>query len=63
MFVASPYAVFKADRPLAAQSSQPPTVMPVAAPRRRPGKALAPGQSRAWTSLVQGNLFDPLPPL
>jgi len=62
MLVASPYAVFKADRSLIPQQAAHPVA--AAAPQRRVSKTLAPTKVRAtWASLIQGDLFDPLPPL
>ncbi len=62
MLVASPYAVFKADRPLIPQPVPSPAV--AATPQRRVSKTLTPTKRRAaWATLIQGNLFDPLQPL
>ena len=59
MLVASPYAVFKADRPLTPQPVQGPAA--ASKPQRRVNKTLAASNRRtAWASLIQGDLFDPL---
>lgn len=61
MLVASPYAIFRADQNLHVQSAQSANA---AAVQRRVTKTLAPIQPpAAWATLIQGDLFDALPPL
>lgn len=58
----SPYAVFRAEDWLPASASPSVNDRPSAAPKRRaptPAKAAA-GRAR-WATLVQGDLFQPLP--
>ncbi len=60
MLVASPYAIFKADRNLSVQ----PGPRPAATAVQRPtSKTLAPIKpSSAWATLIQGDLFEPPQP-
>ncbi len=61
MTISSPYAVFRANPWLRTEPDLPPKP---AASRRRVAKALAPIKApAAWATLIQGNLFDQLPPL
>ncbi len=60
MLVASPYAIFRADHSLRIQPDPRPTA---ATAQRRVIKTLAPIKPPAsWATLIQGDLFDPLPP-
>lgn len=61
MPVASPYAIFRADQHLHTQAG---LRANAAAAQRRVTKTLAPIQPpAAWATLIQGDLFDALPPL
>jgi len=61
MLVASPYAVFRANQNLHAE---PDLRTKAAALQRRVIKTLPPMQPpAAWATLIQGDLFDTLPPL
>ncbi|MCP9891750.1 hypothetical protein KBY57_11900 [Cyanobium sp. Aljojuca 7D2] len=61
MLVASPYAIFRADHTLHAQAGLGANAAVV---QRRVSKTLAPIQPpAAWTSLIQGDLFDSHQPL
>ena len=60
MLVASPYAIFRSDHTLHAQAG---LGANAAAIQRRVSKNLAPIKPpAAWTTLIQGDLFDSLPP-